>query len=198
MEEDAFFDLNTRNLIVLDDLMSTVSNDPRINGLFTEGSHHRNLSLISVNQNMYYNKDPTQRRNCHYLVLFNSPIDRQQVMTLARQMYPGKAEYFMHYFEEAVNRPYGYLLVDLKPTTPGSLRLRTNALEDVNSFKENCNSTENRANCSEEPMDDQSDVKQSLPSGLIYNKAIPVSTFTCNDCGLIFENFRDLQRHVKN
>ena len=31
-------------------------------------------------------------------------------------------------FDEATVRPYGYLLMDLKPTTPDSLRLRTNLL----------------------------------------------------------------------
>jgi hypothetical protein len=31
---------------------------------------------------MYFGKDPTQRRNCHYLVLFNNPIDRQPIAIL--------------------------------------------------------------------------------------------------------------------
>jgi hypothetical protein len=88
LEEDSFLDPQTRNLLILDDLMSSVSMDPWINGLFTYGSHHRNLSIIAINQNLFYNKDPTQRRNCHVLVLFKNPIDNQQVMTLARQMYP--------------------------------------------------------------------------------------------------------------
>ena len=47
------------NLFILDDLMSTASKDPRITELFTEGSHHRNFSVVAINQNLYYNKDPT-------------------------------------------------------------------------------------------------------------------------------------------
>ena len=69
LDSDDFFDPLIRNAIVLDDL-------------FTEGNHHRNLTVIALNQNMYFGKDPTQRRNGHYLVLFKNPIDRQTVATL--------------------------------------------------------------------------------------------------------------------
>ena len=89
LDSDDFFDPRMRNVVVLDDLMSTAAKDPRINDLFTEGSHHRNLSVIALNHNMYFGKDPTQRRNCHYLILFKNPIDRQPIATLGRQIYPG-------------------------------------------------------------------------------------------------------------
>ncbi|CAC5405569.1 unnamed protein product [Mytilus coruscus] len=116
-------------MIVLDDLKSTSARDPRIIDLFTEGSHHRNLSVVVLNQNLYFSKDPTQRRNCHYLVLFNNPVDKQQIMTLGRQMYPGKGRYFIGKFEESTSKPYGYLLLDLKPTTLESKRLLSNVFQ---------------------------------------------------------------------
>ena len=59
LDSDDFFDPRIRNVIVLDDLMSTTTKDPRINDLFTQGSHHRNLMVISLNQNLYFGKDPT-------------------------------------------------------------------------------------------------------------------------------------------
>ena len=124
-------DPENRNLIILDDLMSTASKDRRITDLFTEGSHHRNLSVISLNQNLYYSKDPTQRRNCHYMVLFNNPVDQQPMMTLARQMYPQNPCVFMREFERATSKPHGYLLVDLKPYTLLDDRLRPNGLEGI-------------------------------------------------------------------
>ena len=76
LDQDSFIHPGTKNLVILDDLMSTAAKDSRINELFTEGSHHRNLSVVAINQNLYYNKDPTQRRNCHYLVLLNNPVDK--------------------------------------------------------------------------------------------------------------------------
>ena len=61
LDGDDFFDPRIRNMIILDDLMSIAAKDPRINDLFTEGGHHRNLTVIALNQNMYFGKDPTQR-----------------------------------------------------------------------------------------------------------------------------------------
>ena len=108
--------------------MSTAAKDPRINDLFTEGSHHCNISVVTLNHNLFFGKDHTQRRNCHYLVFFNNPVDRQPVTTLGRQMYPSRRNFFLQKFDEATERSYAYLLVDLKPTTLDSLRLRTDAL----------------------------------------------------------------------
>jgi hypothetical protein len=97
LDGDDFFDPRIRNVIVLDDLMSTAAKDPRIRDLFTEGSHH--------------------------LVLFNNPIDRQPIATLRRQMYSGRAHDFLQKFEEVTKEPYSYLVVDLKPETPEWRRL---------------------------------------------------------------------------
>ena len=88
LDQDSVVDPSVRNLLILDDLMSSATKDPRITDLFTEGSHHRNRSVIILSHNLYFSKDPTQRRNAHYLVLFKSPVDKQQIKTLARQMYP--------------------------------------------------------------------------------------------------------------
>ena len=62
-----------------------------------------------INQNLHYNNDTTKRRNCHYLVLFNNPVDRQHVMTLARRM--------SKIWRKPLSKPYGYLLLDLKQNT---------------------------------------------------------------------------------
>ncbi|XP_053394288.1 UPF0746 protein DDB_G0281095-like [Mercenaria mercenaria] len=87
LEKDDFINPRVRNIIILDDMAAEASKDLRVTDLFTEGSHHRNLSVILLNQNLYFSKDPTQRRNCHYLVLFNTPVDKQPIMTLSRQMF---------------------------------------------------------------------------------------------------------------
>ena len=129
LDQDTFINPKYRNVVILDDLMSTSSIDPRINELFSEGSHHRNLSVIAINQNLYYNKDPTQKRNCHYVILFNNPIDKQQIMTLGRQMYPDNSNHLMKHFKEATSKPYGYFLIDLKPLTPENKRLHCNTFD---------------------------------------------------------------------
>lgn len=79
---------------------------------------------MTINQNLYYNKGPTKIRNCHYLVLFNNHGDRKQIMTLAKQMHPKNPKHLLRHFKEVTYKPYEYLLIDLKPTTPEHLRLR--------------------------------------------------------------------------
>ena len=128
LEDDYFFDVSKRNLIVLDDQMIDASKDKPIANLFTRGSHHHNLSVIYIVQNLFYQEKDSRSisLNSHYLILFKNPRDKLQIVTLAKQMYPGQTNFFIKQYEEAVKRPFGYLLVDLKTTTPDYCRLRTN------------------------------------------------------------------------
>ena len=119
LEQDSYFDVNKRNLIVFDDQMIDASKDKRIVNLFTRGSHHRNLSVIYIVQNLFHQGKGSRSisLNSHYLVLFKNPRDKLQILTLAKQMYPGQTDFFLNQYEEAVKRPFGYLLIDLKTTT---------------------------------------------------------------------------------
>ena len=130
LDEDWYFNPKINNLMVIDDQMTETSNDKRILNLFTKGSHHRNLSVVFLLQNVYFQGKimRTLSLNASYLVLFKNPRDKLQMMTLGKQMYPGKTEQFLQKYEAAVQRPYGYLFVDLKPSTPEGCRLRTNVL----------------------------------------------------------------------
>ncbi|VDI06909.1 Hypothetical predicted protein [Mytilus galloprovincialis] len=190
LEADHFFDARTRNLLVLDDLMSTSAKDRRINDLFTEGSHHRNLSVVAVNQNLYFGKDPTQRRNCHYLVLFDNPVDRQPVATLGRQMYPSQRHLLMQTFREATRRPFGYLLVDLKAATPEHLRLRSDVLgggeDDAEAEDEDVDSTGSESNTmefGEEDVGSESDLMACRACGLVFAHARGLEIHQERDCG---------------
>ena len=132
IDEDGFFDPQINNMIVIDDQMTETSNDKRVMNLFTKGSHHRNLSVIFLSQNLYFQGKImcTVSLNAAYLFLFKNPRDKLQIMTLGKQMYPGRTEQFIQKYETAVKQPYGYLFVDLKPNTPEECRLRTNVLPD--------------------------------------------------------------------
>jgi len=127
LENDHYFDVNVRNLIVIDDHMTETGNDKRIVNLFTKGSHHRNLSVIYMVQNIFHqgkvNRDISL--NCHYMVIFKNPRDKLQILNLAKQMYPGQTQMFLKKYEQAVSRPYGYLFLDLKTTTPDDCRFKT-------------------------------------------------------------------------
>ena len=121
-------DPSVRNVIVLDDMMQELSRNPRIANLFTKGSHHLNLSVIFIVQNLFHKGKELRdiSLNCHYLVIFKSPRDNSQIIHLAKQMHPGNVKFVQESFIDATAKPYGYLLCDLKPETKEDFRLRTN------------------------------------------------------------------------
>ena len=65
------WNVDRRRLIILDDLMSETNSG--VTDLFTKGSHHRNMSVIQVTQNLFPKKKEqrTISLNSHYIVVFN-------------------------------------------------------------------------------------------------------------------------------
>ena len=127
LQEDRFLDVRMKNLVIFDDLMSEAAKDNRIVDLFTKGSHHRNLSVIVLVQNIFHQSNGmrTISLNSHYLVLFKNPRDKGQVNILARQIFPDKVDHFMQTYDQAMSKPYGYVVIDLHPQTPDHQRLYT-------------------------------------------------------------------------
>ena len=70
-----------------------------------------------MSQNIFHpgSRARTISLNTQYMVLFKNPRDRQQIKTLARQMYPDNWLKFMERFNRATNKPYGKLIIDLRP-----------------------------------------------------------------------------------
>lgn len=125
------FDPNKNNLIVLDDLMSECENSEDIRKLFTIDSHHRNISVFFLVQNIF-SKGKFMRTislNCHYLVIFKNPRDKSQINVLARQMFPNKSNFFLEAFDDAVEKKsHSYLFVDLSQETEEQNRIQTGIL----------------------------------------------------------------------
>lgn len=116
------------SILVLDDLMTEVSNSSQAEQLFTVYSHHRNMTIIYLSQNAYYSgkKSKTISLQMHYLVLFRNPRDKSQICTLGRQLFPGKTKAFQSVYDDALSNPYSYLVIDLSPHSDQSYQLRTN------------------------------------------------------------------------
>ena len=124
---ESLFDRGSTNLIILDDLMSQATKDERVAHLFTKGSHHRNLSVIVILQNLFHQgkESRTISLNAHYMVLFKNPRDSSQITHLAKQIYPQNGKFLQEAYKDATSKPYGYLFIDLKPDTDEQLRLRS-------------------------------------------------------------------------
>ena len=112
--------------------------DQRIADVFTKGSHHRNISVVYLTQNLF-----PQGKSCRdiilntqYMVLFNNPIDRQQVASLARRIYPSTSAVFVKRFEQATSYPYGHLVIDLKSDTAEKDWLHTEVFDTAKTIDE--------------------------------------------------------------
>ena len=57
------------------------------------------------------------------MVSLKNAEDKQQIKTLATQMYPNRSKYFLDKFEKAFNKKYGKLIIDLHPNTREQDRL---------------------------------------------------------------------------
>lgn len=125
--DDELLPPHKNNLLVLDDMLFAGSEHPEIARAFTQYTHHRNLSVLYLVQNVFHQgkNSRTISLNANYMVLFKNPRDKLQINTLAQQMYPGRKSYFMESYEDATQAPFSYLIVDLKANTPEHLRLRT-------------------------------------------------------------------------
>ena len=128
--------LGDRSLMILDDLMTETGGDERLTSLFTKESHHLNLSIIFITQNLFY-KGKEMRNvslNSQYLILFKNRRDMSQIMHLGKQLYPRMQKFFQEVYEDATKEPFSYLLVDLKNDTNERMRLRTRILPGETQF----------------------------------------------------------------
>lgn len=133
---DFSHDPQNAKLVIVDDLMRETaaggSGGAAIVDLFTKGAHHKNLSVMFLTQNLFQ-QGPGQRSlslNASYIVAFKNPRDRSQIYHLARQVYPEEPRVVQEAFFDSTSRPHGFLLLDLKQSTPENCRLRTDIFPD--------------------------------------------------------------------
>ena len=125
-------DSSYHTLLIIDDLQNELADNLQLANIFCKTSHHRKCSLIFLQQALF-NKGKYSRLcslNCHYLVLFKTPRDQTVIRTLARQMYPGCGKYLIEAYQDATEKPYSYLFIDLRPQTDDKYRLRSNIFPD--------------------------------------------------------------------
>lgn len=124
------------NCIVLDDLMVEVNSNPKLEKLWTVYSHHYNLTILYLTQNLF-EKGKAARSislNTSYFCLFRNFRDELQVQHFAREVFPGKTKLFMQAYKLATCKEYGYLLVDLESKSDRRFRLRTNIFPGENTI----------------------------------------------------------------
>ena len=112
-------------IIILDDLMNQFDKNKDLENLFIKQSHHLNISVIFAVQNLFYKTVRTISLNTQYLILMKSPRDAQQILNLARQIFPNNPKFLTEAYNDATKQAYGYIKIDLTPDTPEQFRVQT-------------------------------------------------------------------------
>lgn len=117
-------------LLIVDDLMHAVVKDENMQNLFVRGSHHRNVTICYLNQNMFMQgkNARTINLNCHYIVLFRNARDIQQISTLGKQL--GMGQTLVEAYRDAVSEQYGYLVIDLSPHNQSPYKLKSHVFSN--------------------------------------------------------------------
>ena len=118
-------------LLVLDDLMWEGGNDRDVLDLFTKHSHHRDITVVYLCQDMFppgkYAKSVS--RNAHYVVAFKNPRDQLGMKNLLLQAFPMRWQDVMEAYRQATQRPFGYLALDLHPASDDKTRIVSHLLK---------------------------------------------------------------------
>jgi hypothetical protein len=126
-EREAIDNLASGSMIVLDDLSHLLCNNVEMELLFSQISHHKNLSVCQIKNNIFYQgkNAKTISLNTHIYVLMQNPRDVSQIVRLGSQIYPGKGKALLEAYEESMLTT-GYLVLDISPHSDVRYRIRTN------------------------------------------------------------------------
>jgi len=128
IDVDVIDDLNSKisNLMIFDDNIY-ITNDKLMSDLFTKLSHHKNVTVILMLQNLFpktrYSRDISI--NSSYILLMHNPRESSQIKRLSEQI-DGTKFIYDCYKDATTNKPYSYLVLDFNQETPEHLRVRSN------------------------------------------------------------------------
>ena len=122
---DKWFAKTNGGVLVLDDLMEEGGRDKSVLDLFTKDSHHRNITVFYLAQDIFppgkFSK--TINRNAHYIIAFKNPRDKTGLRTVLLQAFPDRWRSILHLLEWITDKPFSYLMLDLHPASDDRYRL---------------------------------------------------------------------------
>ena len=119
-------DTSEPSLLVIDDLL--LSTNKEVANVFIMGSHHKQISLFFITQNLFPNCPifRTMSANAHYYVIFHCQRHFRQVHTLARQIFVGKdLQRIINAYKRASKRARGFIVLSFSPKLPEELTVVT-------------------------------------------------------------------------
>ena len=119
-------DTNKPSMLVIDDLVLSTNKD--VAEMFILGSHHRQISIFFITQNLFPNCNlfRLMSTNSHYFVIFQNQRNFRQVMTLARQIFVGRdIKRITEAYKKASNTLRGFIVLSFSPLLPNELTVVT-------------------------------------------------------------------------
>ena len=118
-------DPTEKHLIILDDLMDET--DQRVASLFTKNSHHSNISVMYIVQNLFHRRKHhrTLSLTAHYMVVLQTRETYRRSWPWRIKCIPkGRSAFWGATLQPLLN-PTANLVIDLKQGTPDILKLRS-------------------------------------------------------------------------
>lgn len=123
-------DIERNSICIMDDLLTESQASKEVTNMCTRLAHHKPCFVILIVQNLFPagRESRTRSLNTHYYVIFKNPRDTLQFETFARQINPHRAKALISAYENATEKPYGYLLIDFTQECLDHVRYRSNVL----------------------------------------------------------------------
>lgn len=135
---DYDFDELQNAVVVIDDMMNTISKSDTIESLFSRLSHHNSVSVIVLNQNLFPKGKVSKdiRLNVHYHIIMKSFSHRGQVKTFGQQLFAGHPKFLPDAYKKGTETKYSYIVVIQHPQWDDLLRVCSNifSYEDLTVF----------------------------------------------------------------
>ena len=114
------------SLLVIDDLLLSTNKD--VVEMFILGSHHKQISLFYLTQNLFpnCNMNRTMSNNAHYYVLFHNQRNFRQIHTLAHQIYVGRdVQRITNAYKRASKQERGFVVLSFAQGLPEEITVVT-------------------------------------------------------------------------
>ena len=124
-------DISQPSVLVIDDLIME-SKNKEVGAAFIAGSHHHQISLFYITQNLFPKCDNFRlmSANCHYYVLFYNQRNFSQVHTLTRQIFVGNDRHrILNAYKRSGEQSRGFILLSFSPLLPHQLTVITDYWE---------------------------------------------------------------------
>ena len=119
-------------ILVLDDLLQDICQSRDCQNVVTRAVHHCHISMFIITQNLFANSKifRTISLNTHYFLIMKLKRDLSQIYALGRQIDPLHPNLLMEAYTKATQEAYGYLRVDLHPSSDSTFLLTSAFLSD--------------------------------------------------------------------